>query len=106
MSRREQIEAMLVDEPHDTFLNYALAMELNKAGEHEAGLAKLAALQEFNPPYIPAFFMAGQQLARLQRYAEAREVIRRGITAADTAGDLHAAGEMRQFLTELGQFGE
>ena len=28
MSRREQIESMLADNPSDTFLRYALAMEL------------------------------------------------------------------------------
>ena len=33
MSRREKIEAMLVDEPRDVFLRYSLAMELDKEGD-------------------------------------------------------------------------
>ena len=33
-TRRQQIEAMLAEEPDDTFLQYALAMELEKDSEH------------------------------------------------------------------------
>jgi len=35
-SRREKIEAMLADDPSDTFLRYSLAMELDKENEHDA----------------------------------------------------------------------
>ena len=66
MSRREKIEAMLTDDPGDTFLRYSLAMELDKEGDHEASIAKFTELTRDNPPYVPAFFMAGQQLARLR----------------------------------------
>jgi hypothetical protein len=41
--------------------------------------------------------MAGQQLTRLGRIAEARAVLRDGIEAARTQGDLPAAGEMSEF---------
>jgi tetratricopeptide (TPR) repeat protein len=102
LSRREQIEAMLADEPGDVFLRYSLAMELDKAGEHEASLARFAELARDDPPYVPAFFMAGQQLARLGRMDEARTVLRDGIEAARTQGDAHAAGEMGELLASLG----
>jgi hypothetical protein len=102
MSRREKIEAMLADDPADVFLRYSLAMELDKEGDHDASLARFAALTRDDPPYVPAFFMAGQQLARLGRQAEAREIVRRGIDAANKQGDAHAAREMSEFLTSLG----
>jgi tetratricopeptide (TPR) repeat protein len=102
LSRREQIEAMLADDPADTFLRYSLAMELDKEGDHEASLARFADLTRDEPPYVPAFFMAGQQLARLGRLDEARAVLRGGIDAARTQGDTHAAGEMSEFLASLG----
>ena len=34
MSRREKIEAMLAEDPGDTFLRYSLAMELDKEGDN------------------------------------------------------------------------
>ncbi|MCA9240216.1 MAG: hypothetical protein KDA37_08455 [Planctomycetales bacterium] len=105
-SRREKLEAMLADSPDDQFLRYALAMELDKEGSHEASLARFAELSSADPPYVPAFFMAGQQLARLDRVNEARAVLRNGIETARTQGDAHAAGEMSEFLASLGGLGE
>lgn len=105
-TRREKIEAMLVDEPRDVFLRYSLAMELDKEGEHDDSLARLTELIEESPPYVPAFFMAGQQLARLGRTEKARDVLRVGIEAARGQGDAHAAGEMSEFLTSLGGLGQ
>ena len=101
MSRREKIEAMLADDPGDTFLRYSLAMELDKEGDHDASLAKFTELAHDNPPYVAAFFMAGQQLARLGRLDEARAILAEGIEAARTQGDAHAAGEMSEFLASL-----
>ena len=101
MSRREKIEAMLVDDPGDTFLRYSLAMELDKEGEHDASLARFAELSRDDPPYVPAFFMAGQQLVRLGRIDEARAILGNGIAAARSQDDLHAAGEMTEFLASL-----
>ena len=105
-SRRQKIETMLRQEPSDKFLQYALAMELEKEGEHESSLARLRSLTEDAPPHVPAFFMAGQQLTRLGRIAEAREMLRKGIEAARQEGNSHAAGEMSEFLASLGQFGD
>ncbi len=104
MSRREQIEAMLVDDPTDQDLRYFLALELEKAGEHERSMELHRGLQR--EQYVPAFFMAGQQLTKLDRIDEARSVLRDGIAAADQVGNSHAAGEMREYLTNLGQLGE
>jgi hypothetical protein len=102
MSRREKIEAMLADDPGDTFLRYSVAMELDKEGAHDESLAKFAELAHDEPSYVPAFFMAGQQLVRLGRLEDARTILRDGIEAARSQGDAHAAGEMSEFLASLG----
>lgn len=93
---------MLIDDPRDTFLRYSLAMELDKEGDHATSLATFSELTQDQPAYVPAFFMAGQQLARLGRVSEARDFLRAGIEAARTQGDAHAAGEMSEFLASLG----
>jgi tetratricopeptide (TPR) repeat protein len=100
-TRREKIEAMLADYPGDTFLRYSLAMELDKEGDNAGSLAKFAELTRDSPPYVPAFFMAGQELARLGRIEEARSFLRDGIEAARAQGNAHAAGEMSEFLASL-----
>jgi thioredoxin-like negative regulator of GroEL len=105
-TRREKIEAMLVDDPHDTFLRYSLALELEKEGRHDESLARLAELSADDPPYVPAFFMAGQQLVKLGRIEEARSILRAGIESARQQNNTHAAGEMSEFLASLGALGE
>ena len=101
-SRREKIEAMLADDPTDVFLRYSLAMELAKEGNLDDSVARLRELTKGDPPYVPAFFMAGQQLAQQSKVEEARTMLREGIEEARHQGDLHAAGEMSEFLVTLG----
>ena len=101
-SRKEKIEAMLADDPQDVFLRYSLALELSKEGDHESSLERLQELAGEDPPYVPAFFMAAQQLTSLSRVVEAREKLREGIDVARRQGDAHAAGEMSEFLASLG----
>ena len=101
MSRREKIEAMLEDDPQDQFLRFSLAMELSKEGEHERSQALFEELRGGDPPYIPAFFMAAQKLAELDRAEEALGLLNAGIVVAEQQGDQHAAGEMREFARTL-----
>ena len=52
-------------------------------------------------PYVPAFLMRAQALARLDRTDEACAVLRAGINAAAQTGDTHAQGEMLGLLASL-----
>ena len=106
MSRREKIEAMLAEDPSDTFLRYSLAMELRSEGDNDRSLSQLSALIKDDPPMVAAFFMAGQQLVDLDRIDEAREHLRNGIEEARRQGDSHAAAEMSELLMSLGDMGE
>src|SRR4051794_29118793 len=95
-SRREKIETMLAEEPGDTFLRYSLALELEKEGANDESLANSRQLMQSEPPYVPAFFMAAQQLVKLGRTSDARAALRNGIEHARQQGDSHAAGEMAE----------
>ncbi|MFY9256827.1 MAG: hypothetical protein WAO83_25465 [Fuerstiella sp.] len=101
-SRREKLEAMLADDPQDAMLRYMLALEFEKEADHERSLQLFEALMSNDPAYVPAFLMAGQQLAKLGRIDEAKSAYRRGIEQARLQGNDHASGEMGAFLVELG----
>lgn len=105
-TRLERIEAMLLDEPDDSFLRYSLALELRNAGRNEESLQRLSELTKDDPPHISAFFMAAQQLVELDRVTDARTYLRDGIEQARGQGDSHAAAEMSEYLSSLGEFGE
>ena len=102
MSRREKIEAMLAEDPGDTFLRYSLAMELRSEGKTQESLSLLDALMADTPPCVSAFFMAAQQLVDLDEVDAARERLRVGIDQARAQGDSHAAAEMSDYLAGLG----
>lgn len=106
MSRKERIEAMLVDDPQDSFLRYGLAMELIKEDAIDRALELFAGLMSDSPPYVPAFLMAAQQWVQLEKIEQARGVLREGIEAARVQNESHAAGEMADLLANLGSYGE
>jgi tetratricopeptide (TPR) repeat protein len=101
MSRKEQIAALLQEDPDDPFLRYALAMEYVGSGEDETALEHFARLLEEHPEYVPGYLQMGQALVRLGRSAQARDCWQRGIAVARSTGDLHAAQEMEAFLQTL-----
>lgn len=101
--RMEQLEALLADDPDDAFLRYGLALEHASAGDDAECVAILSDLirRTAAKPYVPAFLMCGQTLARLDRTEEACAVLRDGIAAAARTGDTHAQGEMQGLLSSL-----
>lgn len=100
-SRKQQIEEMLADDPHDSFLRYGLAMEHVSAGQDEEAVRCFEVLLQTTPDYIPGYMQAGRALARLNRLEDARAIFQAGIAAARQQGDLHAAEEMAGFMEGL-----
>jgi Tfp pilus assembly protein PilF len=101
-SRREQIEAMLKDDPdEDGFLRYCLAMEYKSEGNNEGAVASFRDLLRTKPDYVPGYMQLGQLLNQVGDEEEARKVYREGIAVAQKMGDTHAAGEMGGFLALL-----
>ena len=106
MSRLEKIRALLQADPQDTFLRYALAMELKSTNQYDESRQVFEDLMRGSPPHVPSFFMCGQMFVEQELVNDARSVLRVGIEEARKQGDSHAAGEMSEFLSSLGGLGE
>jgi Flp pilus assembly protein TadD len=100
-SRRERIEAMLADAPDDPELHYMLAMEHVTVEDDAGAVGCFEELLRRIPTYAPAYHQAARALQRLDRLAEARAMLQRGIPVAMAQGDTHGAGEMQQLLELL-----
>jgi Tfp pilus assembly protein PilF len=100
-TRKEQIEALLADDPHDPFLRYGLAMEYVSQGDDAQALRCFHDLLVAAPDYVPGYLQAGQALVRLRRGQEAREMWTRGVQVARQKGDQHASEEMQGFIAGL-----
>lgn len=101
LTRRQKLEALLVHDPNDPFLKYALAMECAAQGDDHAAVDWFQRLTREHPDYIAGYHQYGKLLLRLGHQREAEAVLRRGIAVARQSGDLHAAEEMEALLTEL-----
>jgi predicted Zn-dependent protease len=100
-SRKEQLEAMLADEPNDPLLRYMLAMEHVSAGDDAGAVDCFRDLLARAADYVPGYMQFGQALCRTGKIAEAREVWQRGIIHAQRQGNDHAAGEMQGMVESL-----
>ena len=101
MSRLAQLQQMLVDEPFDPFLHYALGMEYVKLGESDQALAQFATMNKQFPDHVPAWHQRGRILADRNESEAAREVLQQGMAAAQRTGESHAASEMQALLDLL-----
>jgi len=101
MSRLEQIEAMLGEEPQDVFLNFSLAMELASAGRPAEALPAFDHVLELDPKYHVAYLRKGLLLIDLGRLEEARRALTAGAAVAVECGDHHAADQMTGLLATI-----
>jgi predicted Zn-dependent protease len=98
-TRREKLEAMLVDAPDDTFLHYALAMDDAGAGQVAPAIDRLRGIVARDPGYVPTYFQLGKLLLDSGDEAAGKLVLESGIGVAEAAGDDHAADELRGLLS-------
>jgi Tfp pilus assembly protein PilF len=95
------LKEILAKDPTNKLARYGLAMEYSNAGETDASVKEFQTLIEQDPQYANAYFMAAQALQRAQRTDEAKEMLAKGIIAAQRSGNKHSESEMQSMLDEL-----
>ena len=98
MSKIDQVRKMLVVEPNDLLLNYALAMELLSAGQNDEALLQFDRVIAIDPAYSAAYMQKAKALINLDRHDDARTVLQVGIKVALQRGDFHARDKMEELL--------
>ena len=101
MDRIASFRSFVARSPSDPFPRYGLAMELKSSGDVDAAIGEFVILMDRFPDYVPTYLMAGTTLAERGRFAEARDALARGITAAQRKRDAHALGELEAALAAL-----
>jgi tetratricopeptide (TPR) repeat protein len=99
--RIQQLQRFLDEDPTDSFTRYALGLEYASRGDFAHAAAIFEQLTKDDPAYIPSYQQLGYLYQNMKRWEAAREIFRRGITAARAHNDLHAMSEMQQALDEM-----
>lgn len=101
-TRVEMLEESLTASPDNTFVRYALALELAGAGKPEAAWEHFSYLLSRHPDYAATYYQAGRFLASQGRFDEARDVLAKGVEVTRQQGNLHALSELEKALEDLG----
>lgn len=101
LPRKELIFDMLVKEPNDVFLNYALAMEHLSAEEFKEAEAQLKKVLSINPNYLPCFYQLGQVNEKLGNNDIALNYYKQGVGIAKLQNNNKALGELNEAIWML-----
>ena len=101
MDRVEKIKEMLLENPRDSFLNHALALEYIKVGNDSDAKKLFKSVLENEPGYIGSYYHLAKLLERTGETDEAIKVYEKGMEEAKKAGDNHSLSELRSAFEEL-----
>lgn len=98
MSRIQQLEVMLDENPDDPFLIYALAREYEKNFATMQALLMYEHLVTDHPAYIATYYHYAKLLYTAGNKPEGIKMLQRGIEMGLQEKDAHAVSEMRGLL--------
>ena len=101
MDRIARIKEMLQLSPQDNFLQHALALEYIKLGKEKEARQLFEEILLRDPAYIGSYYHLGKLLERNGETMLAEEWYRKGMDAAQKAGDHHAFRELQSAYEEL-----
>ena len=101
MNRIEKLKEFLLQNPADSFVQHALALEYVKMGYDEAARKLFETILEREPGYIGSYYHLAKLFERNERTDDAIRVYEKGMDEARRAGEDHAYGELRGAYEEL-----
>lgn len=101
MNRIDRLKEMLAQNPSDSFLQHAMALEYIKLGNDEEAKLLFEDVLNREPGYIGSYYHLAKLLERNEKTDEAIKVYEKGMEEAKKAGDNHALGELKGAYEEL-----
>ncbi|HUW97905.1 MAG TPA: hypothetical protein VMV40_03545 [Acidiferrobacter sp.] len=97
----KSMENMLARGQDSLLLRFGLGGEYLRGEDYERAIIHLRAALAFNPRHTAAWKLLGAALTGSGQIAAAQTAYEEGIKAAEAAGHIQAAKEMRVFLKRL-----
>jgi Tfp pilus assembly protein PilF len=101
MDRIARLVQLLQENPNDSFVQHALALEHIKLGKDAEARKIFEQLLAQNPGYVGSYYHLARLLERNKETEAAINVYEKGMEEAKKAGDNHAYGELRGAYEEL-----
>jgi tetratricopeptide (TPR) repeat protein len=100
-TRLTELQNMLLAEPGDAFLRYAIALELAKAGQLQQAIAETIQLIHEQPDYLGAYYQLGKWLEQNNQSDKALDIYRRGVAIAEKQNKKKALAEFQEAIWML-----
>lgn len=101
MDRIQKLKAFLQENPQDSFLQHALALEYVKTGDMQQARVQWEQLLQRDSGYVGSYYHLAQLLVQQGATDEAISWYEKGMSVARAAGDAHALAELRGAYEEL-----
>ncbi len=99
--RLAQLRHMLVEEPGDLFIRYAIALELKRAGEMKEAVDGLKAILAEEPKHIASYYQLALMQAEMGHTQEAIRTCDAGALECLVTGDRKARAELLELREAL-----
>ena len=99
--RIEKLQQFLTQNPQDSFVQHALALEYIKEEEEEKALELFLTLLSQNESYVGSYYHLAKLYEKRGATEEAETWYHKGMEKAKAAGDNHAYNELQGALEDL-----
>lgn len=98
-----QLEKLLLTDPNDPFLHYGLGQEYAKSNDHVKAINSYSKVIELDSDccYGYAYYFMGISLHALERFDEAIQTVKNGVSVAKKSNDAHAVSELSDLLQSM-----
>ena len=101
LPRKELIFDMLLKEPNDVFLNYALAMEHLSTSDFKEAEMQLQKVLSIKTDYLACYYQLGQVNEKLNNTELALSYYKKGVELAKLQNNTKALGELNEAIWML-----
>jgi len=101
MDRIAKLKEFMADNPSDSFVQHALALEYVKLNDDVEARKIFEGLLRQNENYIGSYYHLAKLLERMNQNEEALQWYERGMRKAKEAGDMHAYNELLAAYDDL-----
>lgn len=101
MNRIYELKKLLLNDPNDSFLKYAISIELYKLNDKKGALNNLKQLLEEDPNYLATYYQLGIWLKELNEVEECRLIINKGIAIAQQQKNHKTLRELKEVINQI-----
>lgn len=101
VERLAQLLGFYEQDPNDTFIAFAIALEYTSLGEYEKARSMFEQIYQKSPTYVALYYQYGKLMEKLNQPEAAKKLYQEGMRHAEQQGEVRTRAELFTALQEL-----